>query len=117
MMKVEIKETGKQETLELQGINGTDWVIDFIGNWGALDDGQFTYDRDRGVYVTSEETFNWWAEAIAREQQNHDRIEELAEQYGRSKVDSIIGGAAYGLNDLEDVQKAISAALDEAFGE
>lgn len=111
-MNIIIKETGKQEVLELiDRKSGVNSVIDLIGNHGALD--QFDYDSDNNVYVCDQITFDWWAKVVADQQALEDRIAELKDEYGSGAVYEAIGNA--GDCDLEDQAAAINAALDEAF--
>lgn len=112
-MKVKIKETGELATLVLKDSNGINWVQDFIGNVGALNDGQFVYDSEKDVYDVSKENYEWWTNTIQLHQRLNDRIEELSQEHGRDAVDEAIRGID--LLDLDDEAKAMLAALDEAF--
>lgn len=109
---------GVERELNMVDENGVNNVVDFIGNWGAIgqDQGQFAWDEEAGVYVTDEDTFQWWEKAVEREVSNDDRIAELKERLGTDVVADGIALAADGNNDLEDIQNAISAALDELEG-
>lgn len=115
-MKVQIKETGKTETLSLIAETGICWAQDCIGNHGGLIDGQFSYDEDAGAYVCSQETYEWWNDYFAAQQKADDRIAELKKEHGSEKVYAALHAAEVGYNDLEDQPAAINAALDEAFG-
>lgn len=114
MMNIVINGTEKVETLSIIDSNGIDFTDDLIGNYGALSDGQFTYDADADVYRCDQDTFDWWATVLAAEQELDDRIADLAEEHGSDAVYNAIGTA--GDCDLEDQAAAINAALDEAFG-
>jgi len=103
---------GKKEVLSLV-VNGTECVGDFIGNYGALADGQFTYDEDQGVYLCDPETYDWWAKVVSDHQALEDRLAELRDQYGADRVRDVL--ASVGNYDLEDEAAAINEALDEAF--
>lgn len=105
---------GIEKSLNITDANGIDFTKDFIGNWGALSDGQFTWDEKAGAYIAADEdTYDWWHAAINRETANMDRIAELKEIHGSDKVDEAIQAAAAGYNDLEDIQNAIANALVE----
>lgn len=116
-MKVQIKETGKVETLSLIASTGICWAKDCIGNHGALNDGQFEYDDDKDAYVCSEDTYSWWNDYFAAQQKVDNRIEELKKEHGSEAVFEVIHASEYGYNDLEDQPGALNAALDGAFGE
>ena len=104
---------GKEEVLSLM-VNGTECVGDFIGNYGALEDGQFTYDDEYGVYLCrDQETFNWWAKVVSDHQALEDRLAELRDEYGADRVQDVL--ASVGSYDLEDEAAAINEALDEEF--
>ncbi|GIO13550.1 hypothetical protein J19TS2_31050 [Cohnella xylanilytica] len=114
-VKVKIKETGELDTLVLMDSNGINWVRDFIGNVGALNDGQFVYDQEEDVHVVSQEDYEWWSNTIQLHQRLNDRIEELSQEHGRDAVDEALQGID--MLDLDVEAKAMLAALDEAFGE
>ncbi|MGG3471401.1 hypothetical protein ABES02_28510 [Neobacillus pocheonensis] len=111
IMKVIVN--GVEKSLNISDSNGIDFTVDFIGNWGALSDGQFTRNEEAAAYITDEDTFEWWSKAIDREISNMDRIAELKEIHGSEKVDEALNKAADGSNDLEDIQNAIATLLDE----
>ena len=113
MIKLNVIVNGIEKTLNITDANGIDFTSDFIGNWGALSDGQFTWNEDENVFFADQDTFEWWSKAIAREIDNTDKIAKLKEIHGSEKIDGIVTGAANGYNDLEDIQKAIAKALDE----
>lgn len=104
---------GVEKNLSITDTNGIDFTKDFIGNWGALSDGQFTWNEEANAYFADEYTFDWWSKAIDRELSNMNKIAELKEIHGSAKVDEVIQTAAEGYNDLEDIQNAIAKALDE----
>lgn len=115
-MKVVIKETGKQEVLELLDRDGTDCIVDVIGNYDGLGNAeyQFSFDSEYGVYYCNKSTYDWWAKVAADQQELNDRIAALSDEYGYDIVQEAIGSA--GDCDLEDQAAAINAALDEEFG-
>lgn len=66
-MKIKIKETGKIESLKIiSEETGIEWTNDFIGNYGALTDGQFTWNNEEDIYETDQVTYDWWFDIIER---------------------------------------------------
>ncbi|MDD5330220.1 MAG: hypothetical protein PHX38_09460 [Sulfuricella sp.] len=114
-MKIIIKETSAVETLSIiDPKSGVDYIYDFIGNAGALIDGQFEWDEDRDAYVCDQETFDWWDTVVTANQSLEDRIHELVHERGFETVYAVIHAA--GSVDLEDHAANVNQALDEAFG-
>lgn len=115
-MKIIIKETQKIETLSFIDPNtGVDCIADFVvGNTGALIDGQFEWDEDHDAYVCSQDTFNWWDEVVASNQELVNRTHELVKEHGSEAVYNAIheAGSVY----LEEYAANANKALDEAFG-
>lgn len=112
MIKVLI--TGTNEVKELtmeQG--GTCWAKYLIGNYGAFEDGQFTWDEGADAYRAKQETFDWWKEVIEGSMSVYFRTERLAETKG-GYVFNVLDGIEV---DLEEEAEAYHKALDEAFGE
>jgi len=113
-MKIIIKETDIEQTLALvDPRSGVDYVRDFIGNHGALADGQFAYDEDRDGYLCSQETYDWWHGVLSAEQELEDRVHALRVRYGTDAVEAALSKA--GNVDLEDYAGVANAALDETF--
>lgn len=114
-MKVTIRKTEEHHTLSLvDPSSGIDWIADFIGNHGALADGQFERDDETGGYLCDQLTYDWWAEVIADNQALEDWLHALRAERGADAVNAIV--AAAGNVDLEDLAAAVNAALDEKFG-
>ena len=114
-MNIIIKETGASEVLSIIAPDsGVDYVLDFLGNHGALADGQFAWDDERDAYACDKETFEWWEAVVAANQALDDRIHDLVQEYGLEKVSEVVEGAGGG--DLEDHAANVNQALDEAFG-
>lgn len=112
-MKIVIRETGEQQTLEMIAPDtGIDYVQDFIGNTGALANGQFVYDYDQDAYVCDNVTFEWWNKVCADNEALEERIYRLRKEHGDNVYDVIATHC-----DLEDHAASVNAALDEAFGE
>lgn len=114
-MKIIIKETSAVETLSIiDPKSGVDYISDFIGNTGALIDGQFEWDEDHDAYVCDQEAFDWWSAVVTANQALDDRIHDLVQEHGSEKVYEVIHAA--GSVDLEDHAANVNQALDEAFG-
>ena len=114
-MNIIIEKTCENKTLSIiDPDSGVDYISDFIGNHGALADGQFTWDDERDAYVCDRETFAWWADVVEANQALEDRIHGLVQEYGAEKVYEVVHAA--GSVDLEDHAGNVNQALDEAFG-
>lgn len=82
-MKIQIKETGEIKYLKLvDPETGVDWVQDLIGNGGALSDGQFEWDDEAEMYVTTEETYKWWSDYVEGYEETENEIRQLADEFG-----------------------------------
>jgi hypothetical protein len=115
-MKIIIRETNHHETLSISDPRtGIDYTSDFIGNAGALIDGQFEYDDDQGAYVCDQGTYDWWQKVLADNQALEDRIYELVHEHGSDAVYAVVNDA--GSTDIEDHAANVNQALDEAFGD
>ena len=113
-MKIIIKETQAIETLSIiDPKTGVDYILDLIGNAGALIDGQFEWNEDRDAYICDQETFDWWEEVVASNQELVDRTHELVKEHGSETVYEVIHAA--GSVDLEEHAANANKALDEAF--
>lgn len=114
-MKIIIKETSEVKTLSIvDPKSGIDYVADFIGNTGALIDGQFVWDEDHDAYMCDRETFDWWDAVVTDNQLLEDRIYGLVQEHGSDAVYNAIYAA--GSVDLEDHAANANRALDEVFG-
>jgi len=114
-MNIIIKETNAPETLSIiDPKTGVDYITDFIGNTGALDR-DFEWDDDRGAYVCSQETYDWWEQVVSDNQALEDRIHTLAQEHGLDAVYEAIADAGY--VDLEDHAVNVAQVLDEVFGQ
>lgn len=112
-MKIIIKETSAVETLSIiDPKSGVDYIADFIGNTGALIDGQFAWDADRDAYVCAQDTYDWWDAVVTANQALYDRIHDLVQDHGLEAVYEVIDAA--GSVDLEDHAANVNQALDEA---
>ncbi|GIO36186.1 hypothetical protein J41TS12_10470 [Paenibacillus antibioticophila] len=93
---------------------GVNYVRDFIGNYGALVDGQFTWDEEQGAFLASEETYDWWEKVLGDHQALENRICELGEVHDPHEVAHIVNDASD--VDLEDMAAAVNMALDASYG-
>jgi len=113
-MNIIIKETGKVETLSIiDPKTGVNYISDFIGNQGALSDGQFTFDENKDGWVADQATFDWWDKVVDDNQKLVDRVSLLSAEHGAESVYAAITEA--GNVDLEDHAANINQALDDAF--
>jgi hypothetical protein len=114
IMQVRIIETNQVESLSIIDLaTGCDYVADYIGNMGAFSDGQFSR-ADDDVMECSQDTYNWWADQIARQSAVDQRIADLAEEHGSDRVYKTL--ADVGSVDFGDQPEAIQQALDDEFG-
>lgn len=114
-MKIIIKETSAIETLSIiDPKSGVDYIYDFVGNTGALIDGQFDWDEDRDAYICDQATFDWWDTVVTANQALDYRIYDLVQDHGSEAVCEVIHAASS--VDLEDHAAKVNQALDEAFG-
>lgn len=113
MITVKIRETGETKELELiDQKTGCSWVVDFIGNTGAMNDGQFEYDEDNGVYLCDQGTFDWWDEIITKQDELDTRIAEMCEEYDFDTIMDIVWNATEAGTDLENEADYINQELD-----
>lgn len=93
---------------------GICYATDFIGNHGALRDGQFRYCEDTHRYYSDKSTYEWWEKIISAQQDLEYRIKKLESEYGFDRVQDIIAYADDA--DLEYHACSVNNALDDAFG-
>ena len=114
-MQIIIDDTSEIETLSIiDPKTGVDYIADFIGNTGALSDGQFCWDQDRNVYICDQDTFNWWSTVVTANQALDYRINDLEQEHGSDAVYQVI--QAVGSVDFVDHAANVDQALDAAFG-
>ncbi len=117
-MRIKIRETGEIQELSIVDNHGIDWTYDFLGNLGALSDGQFVEALDSegwalDYYIADQSTYDWWSRVIADQQRLSNRIASLAVEHGIESVNEII--QYEGSVDIEDEAAYIHGLLDEAF--
>jgi len=113
-MKVYIKESGEFKNLEfIDPRTGVNNAQDLIGNYGALDDGQFEYDSELESYTCTGETFDWWNKVLTDLEAAEERILEVKEEYPEyvEQIDEVTQAATD--TDLEYHAAAINSALNE----
>lgn len=114
-MKVRIKETGSLETLSIiDPASGCDYVADYIGNTGALSDGQFARSGDDDVFECDQDTYDWWSAVLDRQAAVDERVESLKQEHGWERVYKALDGVDS--VDFGDQPAAVMAALYEEFG-
>ena len=112
-MKIKINETGKIETLNLiDPVTNTDYITNFIGNHRAFLDGQFNYDDADDVFLTSQETYDWWYKVVNDQQVLVNRLNDLRSVYKVHVIMDVINTVSC---DLEDHAQYVNDALDKAF--
>ena len=90
-MKIFNNQTNTYETFNLIDINGINWVRDFIGNTGALNNGQFNWDDKLDAYICDNDTYNWWQNAINKQQWITNTEHEIKQQITNNvKCDNFI---------------------------
>jgi len=115
-MKIKILETGKIEELSItDASNGQDYIQDFIGNTGALSDGQFELQDEGDLYLCSKDCFKWWEDVVSQNQKLNFRIFELGKTHGYQKVEGVMLDAMIA-EDMEYYAAAANDALDRVFG-
>jgi len=115
-MRVKITETGKIESLNIYTSDGIDWTFDFIGNLGALDDGQFIQNENEYCWECNQETFDWWRGHIKNYDTMQGMITEI-EENGKLTSGQILEALThYYDNDEENgpfaVMKSLNAMLE-----
>lgn len=114
-MDIIIRETGQRESLAIiDPKTGVNYIGDFAGNTGALNNGQFEWCEEAGAYYCDQATYDWWDRVVRDNEALDYRIHALAAEHGSEAVEAAIE-AALG-RDLEDHAAAVNGALDEAFG-
>jgi hypothetical protein len=114
-MNITINETGETVRLALiDPATGCNYVGDYIGNTGALGDGQFARNDD-GSFSADQATADWWGDVVTQQQEVDDRLHALKAEYGSDAVFEVLEGV--GSVDFGDTPAAIMAALDKAFCE
>lgn len=115
-MLVKIKETGEIKELRIVSEEtGIEWTTDFIGNYGALKDGQFSWNDEEEIYESNQATYDWWFDVIENYTETYtimaeylSGIEDPEESdYARSEIQDACNC------DLEDIPGAIISKINE----
>lgn len=113
-MKIVIKETGKEEVLELiDRDSGVNYVTDFIAAAGGFNQVEFVWDRDSATGVCDADTFEWWSDVICDNQSLDDRIHNLVDTHGWEAVMEIVSSVEK--THIDSHASAVNAKLDEVF--
>ncbi|GIV81740.1 MAG: hypothetical protein KatS3mg051_1094 [Anaerolineae bacterium] len=116
MMRVYVPDSGLEATLSIVDPDtGVNYAQDFIGNAGALSDGQFVFSEEHGAYLCSSETLEWWVEVLEEYQALEDRIHSLERMHGWERVQRVLDEVPAA--DLEDYPGRANTALDKEFGQ
>ncbi len=114
-MQVRIKETGAVNTLSIiDPKTGCDYIADYIGNTGALNDGQFTRSEIDEMQECDTETYAWWVSQVERQTAANERMAALAEKHGSDAVFAALQDAYSG--EFESEPEEAMAAMDAEFG-
>ena len=114
-MTIRIKETGETKELGIiDPVSGMNWISDFIGNTGAMNDGQFTWNEKDDLYEVSEEDLDWW-ENLVEEYEKADKAQykfkKTLDTEDREAFENEIFKACN--CDLEDMPRAILSEIEE----
>ncbi|MFC3167810.1 hypothetical protein [Paracoccus fontiphilus] len=115
-MEIIIKATDAVEYLEIiSPRTGLNYIEDFIGNTGALVNGEFTWDEEREAYLADQKVFDWWQEMVTIFQALEYRLHDLREEHGEEAVWNVT--QTIDDPELPYFAGALNAALDAKFGE
>jgi hypothetical protein len=110
-MRIIIKETGEERSLEYRDANGINWAADFVGNSNGINE----IDGD-GRVVMSSSDYTWWANTIQAHQRMDDELGEYRERYGSTAVQSFLDATHAAADcDLEDIPSSVHRALEQWF--
>lgn len=106
----EVKELGI-----IDAASGQDYIADFIGNTGAMNDGQFVWFEEDDMYETTLENFEWWERVSGAyekaDQVQYDFVNALEDEDEKEKFLSAVQDACN--CDLEDMGGAIMSVVNE----
>lgn len=89
-------------------VNGCDCANDLIGNAGF--DG-FKYDNDEEIYVTDQETYDWWKEYLENNEADEEKKSEYIEKYGWDAWDEAFNDN-WNANEMEQEHAAYQAVFE-----
>lgn len=101
-MKVQIKETGKIETLRIVAQNGIEYTEDFCST--GSDQSDFKWDDENEAYLCDQEAFDFWVSHIAKTEKFEELRSEAQNEHGFDAVESVLADALVGVefNDIPD---------------
>ncbi|GIV82687.1 MAG: hypothetical protein KatS3mg051_2041 [Anaerolineae bacterium] len=115
-MKVYVPEQGIETTLSIiDPSTGINYAQEFVGNAGALSDGQFEYSEEHDAYVCSPETLEWWVQVLEQYQGLENKLHALKSEYGGERVQRVLDKVPP--SDLEEYPGRAITALREEFGD
>lgn len=116
-MKVFVEDRRYYRVIEyIDPVSGADIAEEFIGNIGALNDGQFTYDPNNGAYICTKETFDYWRKVVSDHKSLAERkhhyskvVEQLPEYVGATWIANHIG------TTRQNVTKTVDAMMKPGY--
>lgn len=120
-IQVVVRETGEVKSLSIIcRKSGCEWVMDLIGNRGAMDQFEKEVDEDgegTGRWVADAGTIQWWQSYISNLEAIEDAIEslhdELAEVFEFGEIQAILQRVRDAIGDANDVESELSVAMGE----
>lgn len=114
-MTVRIIETNEIKELGIiDPVSCMDYVTDFIGNTGAMNDGQFTWYEDDDLYEVSREDLEWWENVIEAYQKSdfaqYNFKQNLDSEDRYSFENDILNACSC---DLEDMAECMNNVVEE----
>lgn len=109
-MRIVIKDTGEERTLEYRDANGINWAADFVGNSDGINE-----TDDDGRVVMSADDYAWWTDTIQAHQRMDAELDEYRRRYGSTAVQSCLDATYAADCDLEDVPNRVHNALVDWF--
>ena len=109
-MRIVIKETNEERTLEYRDANGINWAADFVGNSSAI-----VEVDDDGRVVMSANDYGWWTDTIQAHQRMDAELDEYRDRYGSTAVQSCLDTTHAADCDLEDIPSSVHRALEQWF--
>lgn len=81
-MDIYITDTAERAELAvIDSKTDTNYAIDFIGNTGAIGNGEFAWDEEHAAYTCTKKVYDWWQKVCSKQQGVEDRLDELREEY------------------------------------
>ena len=108
-MDIKIIETGETEELTLvDPKSGVNWINDLMGNHGVLPS-----CNDEGVYLMSQDDYDWWADLTTQYQNADNRYHDLLTGLNGDTYDALLDDAQNINVDLEHFPYALNNVCDE----